>query len=183
VVAIRSTGGGPMSLTDLTDVTGIPGLGQSPVSDGSDSFPLTHIVTETDLAAVLGSVRIVVPITANQIRHVGDTPVELISAHDGAVVWPVAARLFALPGSPYQMNTLYLYPGDPACFGDSNNAWGEFGEALAAPGTCEFADMNTGGIPYLAAVGKPLVLFGDGYDFADGDGAAIMNVVYSVVAV
>jgi len=81
------------------------------------------------------------------------------------------------------MNTLYFYPGDPACFGDSNNAWGEFGEALAAPGTCEFADMNTGGIPYLAAVGKPLVLFGDGYDFADGDGAAIMNVVYSVVAV
>lgn len=49
-------GGGPTSLTDLTDVTGLPGVGKAPVSVAGGDFPLTHIVTQTDLDAVLSTV-------------------------------------------------------------------------------------------------------------------------------
>jgi len=49
-------GVGDSSLTDLTDVTGTPGTGKSPVSDGAGDFPLTHIVTQTDLDGILASV-------------------------------------------------------------------------------------------------------------------------------
>jgi hypothetical protein len=50
------TGGGPTSLTDLADVTGVPGIGKAPVSVSGGEFPLTHIVTQTDLDAVLATV-------------------------------------------------------------------------------------------------------------------------------
>jgi hypothetical protein len=46
----------PGSLTDLTDVTGTPGLGKSPVDDGSGTFPLTPITTQQDLDDVLARV-------------------------------------------------------------------------------------------------------------------------------
>jgi len=57
VVAIRVTGGGGAStLTELTDVTGDPGLNKSPVDDGSGVFPLTEITTRSDLDGILTSV-------------------------------------------------------------------------------------------------------------------------------
>lgn len=49
-------GGGPTSLTDLTDVTGEPGLGKAPVDDGAGVFPLTEVTTREDLDAVLADV-------------------------------------------------------------------------------------------------------------------------------
>jgi hypothetical protein len=48
--------GGAGSLTGLTDVTGDPGLGKSPVDDGTGTFPLTPITTQADLDAVLARV-------------------------------------------------------------------------------------------------------------------------------
>lgn len=53
-------GSGGGSLTDLTDVTGEPGPGKSPVADDAGSFPLTRVTTEDDLTAVLDSVAEVV---------------------------------------------------------------------------------------------------------------------------
>jgi hypothetical protein len=41
------SGGGPSSLTDLTDVTGDPGPGKAPIGDASgQSFPLTEVATQ-----------------------------------------------------------------------------------------------------------------------------------------
>ena len=49
--------GGASSLTELTDVTGTPGPGLSPVGDaGGDVFPLTRVTTEADLTAILDAV-------------------------------------------------------------------------------------------------------------------------------
>jgi len=48
--------GGPTSLTDLTDVTGTPGIGKAPVDDGSGVYPLTKVTTTEDLDDVLASV-------------------------------------------------------------------------------------------------------------------------------
>ena len=58
MVAIRVTGGGggASTLTELTDVTGDPGLNKSPVDDGSGVFPLTEITTRSDLDGILTSV-------------------------------------------------------------------------------------------------------------------------------
>lgn len=47
-------GGGPSSLTDLTDVTGTPGPNKSPVYDGDTGLaPLTEVPTQADLDAIL----------------------------------------------------------------------------------------------------------------------------------
>jgi len=51
----RPPSGGPATLTDLTDVTGDPGLNKSPVYDGVE-FPLTAVTTQEDLDAILASV-------------------------------------------------------------------------------------------------------------------------------
>jgi hypothetical protein len=51
-----SAGGGATSLTDLSDVTGSPGLNKAPVDDGSGVYPLTEITTREDLDAILASV-------------------------------------------------------------------------------------------------------------------------------
>jgi hypothetical protein len=40
------TGGGASSLLDLTDVTGTPGQGKSPVDDGTQNFELTHVASQ-----------------------------------------------------------------------------------------------------------------------------------------
>src|SRR3954470_13149864 len=40
------SGGPPGTLTDLTDVTGTPGIGKAPVSDQSGAFPLTEVATQ-----------------------------------------------------------------------------------------------------------------------------------------
>jgi hypothetical protein len=48
--------GGPQSLTDLTDVTGEPGPGMSPVGDHSGEFPLTQVPTQADIDAILALV-------------------------------------------------------------------------------------------------------------------------------
>lgn len=50
-------GAGASSLTDLTDVTGDPGAGKGPVgnTDGTE-FPLTRLVTQEDLEAILAAV-------------------------------------------------------------------------------------------------------------------------------
>ena len=48
--------GGATSLTELTDVTGDPGFGKSPVDDGSSTFPLTRVTTQADLDAILEQV-------------------------------------------------------------------------------------------------------------------------------
>lgn len=46
-------GGGASSLTDLTDVTGTPGPGVSPVGDENGQFPLVPIMTQQDLEDTL----------------------------------------------------------------------------------------------------------------------------------
>jgi hypothetical protein len=75
------TGGGATSLTDLTDVTGTPGLGKSPVDDGSGTFPLTPVTTQQDLDAILAEVAGVVwhnigdpgePPFLSNFRNMGD---------------------------------------------------------------------------------------------------------------
>jgi hypothetical protein len=72
---------GPSTLTELTDVTGTPGIGKSPVDDGSSTFPLTKVTTEDDLDAVLASVATVTwhnigtpgePVFQSQFRNIGD---------------------------------------------------------------------------------------------------------------
>jgi hypothetical protein len=47
---------GASTLTDLTDVTGTPGAGKGPVDDGTATFPLTRVVTQEDLDAILAAV-------------------------------------------------------------------------------------------------------------------------------
>lgn len=49
-------GGGATTLTGLTDVTGTPGPGKSPVDDGTTTFPLTRVTTQEDLQAILDQV-------------------------------------------------------------------------------------------------------------------------------
>jgi len=72
---------GATTLTDLTDVTGAGGYGQSPVDDGSSTFPLTRVTTQEDLEAVLASVAAVTwhdigaagePAFQSQFRNIGD---------------------------------------------------------------------------------------------------------------
>jgi len=72
---------GASSLTDLTDVTGAGGYGQSPVDDGSSTFPLTRVTTQEDLEAVLAEVAAVnwhnigqpgEPAFLSQFRNIGD---------------------------------------------------------------------------------------------------------------
>jgi hypothetical protein len=72
---------GATTLTDLTDVTGAGGYGQSPVDDGSSTFPLTRVTTQEDLQAVLASVAAVTwhdigaagePAFQSQFRNIGD---------------------------------------------------------------------------------------------------------------
>lgn len=49
--------GGPTALTDLSDVTGTPQPGYSPVADESSTmFPLTRVTTQDDLDAILQAV-------------------------------------------------------------------------------------------------------------------------------
>lgn len=60
------SGGGASSLTDLTDVTGDPGPGKSPVGDASGMFPLVPVTTQDDLDAVLAQV------AAVDQHHIGD---------------------------------------------------------------------------------------------------------------
>lgn len=48
-------GGGASALIDLTDVTGTPGTGKAPVSDGAGEFPLTDVATQAELAAEIAS--------------------------------------------------------------------------------------------------------------------------------
>src|SRR5580765_497078 len=47
---------GPMSLSDLSDVTGVPAANLSPVYINSGEAPLTHVVTQTDLDLILDQV-------------------------------------------------------------------------------------------------------------------------------
>lgn len=58
--------GAATSLTDLTDVTGTPGVGKAPVDDGAGTFPLTAVTTRDDLDAVLAEVAGV------ERHHIGD---------------------------------------------------------------------------------------------------------------
>jgi hypothetical protein len=76
-----SGGGGATTLTELTDVTGTPGLGKSPVDDGTATFPLTPVTTQADLDAVLAEVAAVnwhnigtpgEPPFQSQFRNIGD---------------------------------------------------------------------------------------------------------------
>jgi hypothetical protein len=73
--------GGPTSLTDLTDVNGTPGLGKSPVDDGTGTYNLTPVTTQTDLNDVLDRVANVVwndigtpgqPPFQSSFRNIGD---------------------------------------------------------------------------------------------------------------
>lgn len=57
---------GATTLAALTDVTGTGGYGQSPVDDGSNTFPLTRVTTQDDLEGILTSVAEV------EWHHVGD---------------------------------------------------------------------------------------------------------------
>jgi hypothetical protein len=72
---------GASTLTELTDVTGEGGYGQSPVDDGSQTFPLTRVTTQEDLEAVLTEVAAVnwhdigtagEPPFQSQFRNIGD---------------------------------------------------------------------------------------------------------------
>jgi hypothetical protein len=72
---------GATTLTDLTDVTGQGGAGQSPVDDGTSTFPLTRVTTEEDIEAILASVAAVdwhdigapdEPPFLSQFRNIGD---------------------------------------------------------------------------------------------------------------
>jgi len=47
------TGGGASSLLDLTDVTGDPGAGKSPVDDGTATFELTHVASQEYVDAAI----------------------------------------------------------------------------------------------------------------------------------
>lgn len=49
-------GGGASTLTELTDVTGEPGFGKSPVDDGTAIFPLTRVATADDITGILTTV-------------------------------------------------------------------------------------------------------------------------------
>jgi hypothetical protein len=52
-----SDGGGATTLTELTDVTGDPAPGYSPVADETATvFPLTRVTTQDDLDAILAAV-------------------------------------------------------------------------------------------------------------------------------
>jgi hypothetical protein len=60
VVAIRVTGGGVSTLTDLTDVSGQTGPNKSPLGDPTGQlFTLTEVPTQADLDAILDGVRAV----------------------------------------------------------------------------------------------------------------------------
>lgn len=55
--AYITAGGGATSLTELTDVTGEPAPGYSPVADqSSQEFPLTRVTTQEDLDKILAAV-------------------------------------------------------------------------------------------------------------------------------
>ena len=64
-------GGGATTLTELSDVTGDPGFGKSPVDDGTSTFPLTRVTTQEDLDAILNSVAAV---TFHNIGDPGEPP-------------------------------------------------------------------------------------------------------------
>jgi hypothetical protein len=75
-------GAGATTLTELTDVTGTPAPGYSPVADQtSTTFPLTRVTTQDDLEAVLTEVATVTwhnvgdpgePPFLSQWRNIGD---------------------------------------------------------------------------------------------------------------
>jgi hypothetical protein len=74
-----SSGGG--SLAGLSDVTGEPGPGKSPVGDNSGMFPLVPVTTQDDLDAVLAEVAAVSwhnigdpgePPFLSEFRNIGD---------------------------------------------------------------------------------------------------------------
>jgi hypothetical protein len=43
-------------MSELLDVTGSSGTGKSPVGDGTEQFPLTHVATTADITAILAGV-------------------------------------------------------------------------------------------------------------------------------
>lgn len=64
----------PMSLTDLSDVTGEPAPGYSPVADETSSeFPLTRVVTQEDLDAILA---LVARVDFHEVGAEGEPPFE-----------------------------------------------------------------------------------------------------------
>jgi hypothetical protein len=73
--------GGATTLTDLTDVTGTPGPGVSPVGDHNGLFPLIPVTTKDDLDQILTQVAAVTwhnigdpgePPFLSQFRNIGD---------------------------------------------------------------------------------------------------------------
>jgi hypothetical protein len=91
VVAVRVTGGGGAStLTELSDVTGHPGFGRSPVDDGSGVFPLTRVTTEDDLNGILA---IVADVEYHRFGDPGEPPLESGFADYGPPYAPARWRL------------------------------------------------------------------------------------------
>jgi hypothetical protein len=55
IIGADASAGGASALVDLTDVTGTPGTGKAPVSDGAGEFPLTDVATQAELNAEASS--------------------------------------------------------------------------------------------------------------------------------
>jgi hypothetical protein len=83
---------GASTLTELTDVTGEGGYGQSPVDDGSQTFPLTRVTTQEDLEAVLAEVAAV---NWHDIGAPGEPPFQSMFRNIGDPWSPCRYRILA----------------------------------------------------------------------------------------
>src|SRR5262245_30815007 len=114
--------GGATSLTDLNDVTGDPGPGKAPVAnEAGDEFPLTHVVTQADLDAILEEV------VWHRVREMtGDwqpSNPTVVMTPDGVVLGPYAdgaaaggsIRYLGLAGQPFSVVENLAYQGRFTC--------------------------------------------------------------------
>lgn len=160
--------GGPVAAEDVTVNPEV--LGTSDVQAALEASGVIEVVTRT--------------LTSVEILALNTTPIELVAAVPGKIIWPVEAWAILSAGA-----TPYIVTGDLLIYHDINiGVLSDGGLGLLGQADDFFIDLTLNvtpgtawGEPLVSIEGLPLLLTSGGDDPTDGDGTLEVTVLYRML--